>query len=355
VEVGDSCLSIFLKDGEIKMSENEQDYLIYWARLTTHQDIYTEGYVGITLNSLKERKKGHMKKAGKVNLHFYNSLAKYGKKITWEVIQHGLSKNAALDREKALRPEPNIGWNTDVGGTLGVSSQWYNDEKNMEVFRKKTSEATKRQIALIDTPEARANRAKAVWRRPGYKEKRAGDNAGSNNPQFGKFGRNHPSFGHKKTAAGRIAISEAQKGKKLTGKQKKAISDARSAAIGVYDKNREQMYLRRCAGESIKEIAKDFPITEKSVDRNVRKWAKRKLLPTPQRERKTYDGSLFREENARASKVSNSERRKICMRRQAGEFYKKISLDYPLSLTGIRNICQNWGPENGYEFGIKKK
>ena len=41
------------------------------------------------------------------------------------------------------------------------------------------------------------------------------------------------------------------------------------------------MYERRLAGESVIIIAKDYPITKKSVDRIIRNWWKKNNLQKP--------------------------------------------------------------------------
>ena len=184
--------------------------------------------------------------------------------------------------------------------------------------------------------------------------------SGENNPLFGKFGKDHPGYGHEKTPEGRAAISAAHKGKKLTETQKKAISDARSAAIGVYDTDREQMYRRRCSGEPPKQIAEDFPITTKSVDRIINNWWRDHNLPKPKplhelnpgwrKYKKPDEPNAYRGSNARASKFTDEERKNICQRRLEGQTYSIIGKSYGKGVSTIRNICQVWGPENGYPF-----
>ena len=258
--------------------------IVYWARLASHTDPQQDGYIGYSINTLIERQTSHYKKAksNKLrNVHFHNALAKYGDKVVWSIIAENLTKIEALILEEKLRPKITSGWNTDKGGIEAVSSDWYADTSNKMFHQQRTSEATKQKIAENDTPEARSERAKEVWSNPEYKKLRAGEISGEKNPAFGLFGTDHPAAGHKKTEAGLKAISEAHKGKKLTEAQKKAISDARSEAIGVFDKDRETMYIRRMAGESVASISLSYPITQKSVDRNIRKWWKENELPRP--------------------------------------------------------------------------
>jgi len=263
---------------------DQESYIVYWAKHSHYSDHTTEGYVGITKYSLSDRKKSHYKTAkssNRPNVYFHNILKKYEENIVWVILHEGLSEEQAFFKEAEYRPKVHIGWNSDRGGVRAISPEWYEDDTNKTAHSLKTSEATKLRIAEKDTPEARSQRAKTVWDSEEYRKSREGLSSGKNNPHFGKFGTNHPAAGHKKTDAGLKAISEAHRGKKLTKAQKKAISDARSEAIGVFDKDRETMYIRRMAGESVASISLSYPITQKSVDRNIRKWWKESELPRP--------------------------------------------------------------------------
>jgi hypothetical protein len=342
---------------------SDERFIVYWARLAEHDDPYSEGYVGISQNSLDERKRSHYKTAksnARRNNHFHNALIRYGDEVVWELLHDDLEKDDALYLEDGYRPDINVGWNTDKGGVEAVSPEWYADEANKEKHRQATAEATRRRIAELDSPEARAERAREVWADEEYRKSREGMSAGENNPQYGKFGKDHPGYGHKKTPEGLAAISAAHKGKKLTETQKKAISDARSEAIGVYDTDREEMYMRRCAGEPPKQIAEDYPITVKSVDRIISNWWRDHDLPKPKpldelnpdwrKYKKAEEPNAHRGSNARAAKFNDTQRKDMCKRRANGESFKAIGDRYGVGVSTIRTICKTWGPENGYPF-----
>jgi len=281
--------------------------------------------VGITSSSLSERKKSHYKTAkssNRLNVHFHNVLKKYQEKIVWVILHEGLSEEEALAKESEYRPNINIGWNSDRGGIKAVSPQWYEDSKNKATHSLKTSEATKLRIAEKDTPEARAQRAKVVWARDGYRESREGLLSGENNPQFGKFGTSHPAAGHKKTEAGRKAISEANKGKIISKETRKRMSSTRIAMFA------DQKALR------------------------TRNLEEQRQAKKHQRAKDKAEGK-FKGEAAGPSKVTDQQRKKICQARQNGETYKAIASKYPITLTGVRAICTEWGPENGYPFEKK--
>jgi len=58
----------------------------------------------------------------------------------------------------------------------------------------------------------------------------------------------------------------------------------------------------------------------------------------------------FKGGNARASKFSDLEREVICKRRSDRATFSSIAKTYGVGISTIRNICQTWGPRNGYPF-----
>lgn len=304
---------------------NSKTYVVYWARLESHSDVMSEGYVGITID-FDERKRAHFKAANNrrknKKSHFQYALKKYKDAVIWEFLHEGLTEEEALIWENLYRPTINIAWNSLVGGERGVSAEWYDDDKNKQKHRENTSEATKLRIAEKDSPEARAQRAQEVWDKDGYRESREGLFAGENNPQFGKFGADHPAAGHKKTEAGRKAISDAQKGRTVSETSRQKLSKSR-----------------------IEKYADQKAAREKKLE--AERHEKKK-----QREADKLTGK-FKGENARASKFSDSERQLICKRRVDGETYSAIGKTYGKGVTTIKNICATWGPKNGYPFERK--
>ena len=114
------------------------------------------------------------------------------------------------------------------------------------MHRQATAEATRQRIAEVDSPEARASRAREVWADEEYRKSREGLYAGERNPQFGKFGKNHPGYGHIKTPEGRAAISAAMKGRVVSAGTRAKMAEAKSK---VSDEVRAKMYARRMNGE----------------------------------------------------------------------------------------------------------
>jgi hypothetical protein len=131
--------------------------IVYWIREKDHKDIYTEGYVGITKKSLDERVKEHRKNKG-------NSIVagklRTNKDLIWTVVHEVETLEEVLALEAYYRPTQFIGWNMQKGGEIGVEPEWYYHPENSLKHSMKTSEATRRGIAIKDTKEARSERAK---------------------------------------------------------------------------------------------------------------------------------------------------------------------------------------------------
>lgn len=99
-------------------------YIIYWYHLSDqHTDPYTQGYIGVT-NNAERRHKEHITCSRDLsnNLHLYNAIRKH----TWESITKKVlhivdSYEKASELEYLYRTQPNIGWNSAIGGYLGIA------------------------------------------------------------------------------------------------------------------------------------------------------------------------------------------------------------------------------------------
>lgn len=93
------------------------EYRVYWIHRGHHIDISSEGYVGITRESVERRIKRHLsnaKRGSTLNPRFYSALLKYTDlKVSTLCI---CDKDYALLLENKLRPVKNVGWNVAVGG-----------------------------------------------------------------------------------------------------------------------------------------------------------------------------------------------------------------------------------------------
>lgn len=99
-------------------------YYLYWYHLPKHNNIYTEGYVGIT-NDLERRHSEHMNNISSgVKSHFYNAARKYRKENLIHEVMYTGTMNDISNMEYALRPDKDIGWNAAQGG-IDVVGEWF--------------------------------------------------------------------------------------------------------------------------------------------------------------------------------------------------------------------------------------
>jgi len=110
-------VSFYMTKLNIRM--NYREATIYWIHLTTHTDIATQGFVGVSTNYLK-RYKVH-RNASLKNTHTNQQLAtafNTHTDIVVDVFMMGI-KSFCHQIEAKLRPTPNIGWNVSPGGKVG--------------------------------------------------------------------------------------------------------------------------------------------------------------------------------------------------------------------------------------------
>lgn len=90
---------------------------VYWLHTEDQADIFSEGYVGITVKPVSKRFIEH-KSASKngSNLIVHKAIRKYGDALICEELLVG-DVDYCLEIENKLRPSPNIGWNLAIGGS----------------------------------------------------------------------------------------------------------------------------------------------------------------------------------------------------------------------------------------------
>lgn len=90
--------------------------IVYWAHLPEHNDMWTQGYIGITKQPASLRWRDHISHAKtEAQLPFARALKKYPN-IVFDVIVVGQDREYCEAIEAKLRPELNIGWNINTGG-----------------------------------------------------------------------------------------------------------------------------------------------------------------------------------------------------------------------------------------------
>lgn len=108
----------------------------------------TEGYIGFTSKTVKERYRGHLKESRSSrcpNYPIYNNIKKYGKKILVTTVVEA-DVDYCLYIEEKLRPDFKIGWNLQIGGNKGGYGRLMSAEA-----RKKISDHVKSRVVSEET------------------------------------------------------------------------------------------------------------------------------------------------------------------------------------------------------------
>jgi len=249
-------------------------------------------YIGKTVRTLSHAKARHHERAKRqwkygCDSYFYASIRKHGwEAFDWKIIDQGETDAEIQQLERdwiaftGSYTDRKIGYNMTPGGDGGAGRKL--SAEQVEFLRDRVS--------------------------------------GEGNMGWGKFGEDHPAFGHTKSAEVRAAISRAHKGKVVSPETRAKLSKTR---ISIFADQKAETERRR------------------EVERQARQ---------AEHQAKKAAGA-FKGENGRASKVTDQQQRaEICMRRAAGESYRSISEDFPLVLTGVRAVAEVWGPRNGFPF-----
>lgn len=142
---------------------------VYWIHLPEHTDMFTEGYIGFTSNTVEKRYKSHLKNMNRdkcFNYPLYNNIRKYRDEIVVDTLVEG-SAEYCLDIEYKLRGVPKIGWNLLVGGQKGALGVKASDETRKKFsesrrgeknpfYGREHSEETKQKIS-------QAKKGKSLW------------------------------------------------------------------------------------------------------------------------------------------------------------------------------------------------
>lgn len=127
-------------------------YYVYWLHLPEHSDISTQGYVGVS-NNPKRRLSEHTlasKKGNKENPYLGRIISKY--EIIQTIVFQGAEKEC-YHQEEILRPNKNIGWNINKGGTTppvmtGIARSESTKKKISESLKGRThSEETRKKLS----------------------------------------------------------------------------------------------------------------------------------------------------------------------------------------------------------------
>lgn len=116
---------------------------VYWIRLPEHTDMSTQGYIGITGRTSRDRFKGHLKESKRKDRKKYmihNAINKYKDQVILQTLVI-CDDDYAKDLEYKLRPEPRIGWNTVAGGgkvklLRDIKEKLTHTEESIELMRR---------------------------------------------------------------------------------------------------------------------------------------------------------------------------------------------------------------------------
>lgn len=212
--------------------------IVYKATNTSNGKIY----IGKTVRCLAHAKARHHQRAKFVWKYgclsrFYTAIRKHGfAAFAWEVVYKGTSDEDIQAKERELIQtystcDPAVGYNMTPGGDGGVG--------------KKLSEAQKVKMSAAM--------------------------AGEKNRCYGKSGKEHPAFGHKKDAETRKRISDAHKGKPKSDEHRKKLSEARLAMSRFTDADRAEMVRLREQGMTYQAIGDLYDAAASTIYKVVRR------------------------------------------------------------------------------------
>lgn len=101
-------------------------FKVYWVHLKSHDDMLSEGYIGVTKHPISIRLSQHKSNARnkKYESKFYNAIRKYGEgNLSISTVFEDADEDWAYSVEEILRPESNIGWNTLAGGQYNTGGE----------------------------------------------------------------------------------------------------------------------------------------------------------------------------------------------------------------------------------------
>jgi hypothetical protein len=201
-------------------------YSVYWIHLIEHTDVLSEGYVGVSINP-KRRLSEHRlasKNQNNVNPYFERILAKHD--VIQTIIFQG-TEEECYHQEELLRPDRNIGWNINKGGSKPPSMKGIprSNETKKKISnklkghvhspetREKISKRNKERVISKETCEKISNSLIGKSRPIAVKEK-------ISNSKKGKPGKSPSSETREK-------LSNAFKGRQFSEETRAKISEAK--------------------------------------------------------------------------------------------------------------------------------
>lgn len=110
---------------------------VYWVHTSEMTDMWDQGYIGYTGNTVKDRFRSHKKMALSKGVYpIHNAIRKYGNNLIVTTVLEG-SPEYCLSAEKALRPLPNTGWNIAIGGDAPMMGKKHSEETIAKMIARK--------------------------------------------------------------------------------------------------------------------------------------------------------------------------------------------------------------------------
>ncbi|KRE66825.1 NUMOD3 motif protein [Arthrobacter sp. Soil736] len=206
--------------------------LVYGIRLRREVEYR---YVGITTKTASRRFHQHLRVAAEGRkTPFYDWLRKHAPsdviadELDWIEGLHELGQ-AEVDWISYLRREGDRLLNLSDGGLGPTGVVWTEEMREAARIR-----STGRKIARQSGPGASFfGKNHSLEQREKWSQERKGSYLGPDNPNFGKFGQEHPSYGHSVSEETRKALSEAKKGAGNPNFGKKASAETRAKMSAV--------------------------------------------------------------------------------------------------------------------------
>lgn len=119
---------------------------LYWIYDETCNVAAVDGYVGVT-EDVNKRLKAHLRKTKNIT----------GKLVKIKILHEG-SRRECFDKEKELRPVPNIGWNNAVGGSHGWREGFCHSEETKEKMSTKWTDERKANLVQRNIEQGRTRK-----------------------------------------------------------------------------------------------------------------------------------------------------------------------------------------------------
>jgi predicted GIY-YIG superfamily endonuclease len=110
--------------GIISVSIYNDHTYVYWLHLPEHNDMLTQGYIGVSKNPSYRlwKHRNDVKTNNHCNQHLSRAIKKYSDKLVQTIVFEG-EKDVCYTYEEELRPTKNIGWKNNKGGDCPPSAK----------------------------------------------------------------------------------------------------------------------------------------------------------------------------------------------------------------------------------------